>query len=159
MAKEETPKNITPIKRKGIDMVVNGLKRAYPFVMGYGDDPTDQYKSSHYIDLIIDIDKLSEYMGVEVNPFWKQYVEKYPEQHKLYTLWSYLSFPNEDTFGDINNHPGYKLEGEIKETLSMLYEYLPDEYKLFYIHQSTVFPDDPPKDLPVHLRTNGYIMS
>jgi len=158
MAKEETPKDITPINRKGIDMSVNGLKKRYPFVLGYNDDPTDQYKSSHYIDLMIDIDKLSKYMDVPVNPYWKQYVEQYPEQEKIYTLWSFLQFPNEDTFGDINNHPGYILGEEVKETLTMLYEYLPEEYKLYYLHQSTIFPDDPPKDYPVHLKINGYIM-
>ena len=55
--KEETPKDITPIKRKGIDMAVKGLRRPFPFVVGYNDDPTDQYESAHYIDLIIDINK------------------------------------------------------------------------------------------------------
>ena len=158
MAKEETPKDITPIKRKGIDMAVNGLKKPYPFVLGYKDDTSDQYKSSHYIDLVIDIEKLSKYMDVPIIPYWKQYVELTPEQ-KIYTIWSYLQFPNEETFEDLNNHPGYILGEEIKGTLAMLYEYLPDEYKLFYKHQSVVFPNDPPKDYPVHLRINGYLMT
>lgn len=159
MAIEETPKNITPIKRKGIDMAVNGLKKPYPFVLGYKDDTSDQYVSSHYIDLIIDIEKLSEYMGVPVNNYWKQYVKDYPQFEKIYTIWSFLKFPNEDTFGDIKDHPGYILGEEVKETLSMLYEYLPDEYKLFYEHQSTIFPENPPKDFPVNLKINGYIMT
>jgi hypothetical protein len=158
MAKEETPKDITPIKRKGIDMSVKGLSKQYPFVLGYKDDTTDQYKSSHYIDLIIDNNKLSEYMDIPVSPYWRQYVEQYPEQQKIYTIWSFLQFPNEDTFGDIINHPGHKLGEEVKSTLATIYHYLPEQYKLYYKHQSVVFPDDPPKDYPVNLRVNGYIM-
>jgi len=67
--KEETPKDITPIKRKGIEMAVKGLMKSYPFVKGYEDDESvDKYESAHYVDLIIDMDKLADYMGVEVNP-------------------------------------------------------------------------------------------
>ena len=33
MAIEETPKDITPMKRKGIEMSVNGLKKPFPFVI------------------------------------------------------------------------------------------------------------------------------
>ena len=59
MAKaEETPKNITPIKRRGIDMVVKSLNKPYPFIIGYQDDTSEQYDTSHYIDLIIDLNKL-----------------------------------------------------------------------------------------------------
>ena len=91
MAIEETPKNITPMKRKGIDMAVKGLKKPFPFVIGYKDDTTTQYKSSHYIDLIVDVVKLSEYMDTPVNPYWKQYIENYPGREKVYTLWAYLT--------------------------------------------------------------------
>jgi hypothetical protein len=159
MAVEETPKDITPMKRKGIEMSVNGLKKPFPFVIGYKDDTTPQYKASHYIDLIIDVEKLSEYMDVPVNPYWKQYIENYPGQEKVYTLWAYLTFPNEDTFGDIKKHPGNILNEDVKETLATIYEYLPEEYRLYYEFQSDVFPDDPTKIYPVHLRINSYIMT
>ena len=159
MAIEETPKNITPMKRKGIDMAVKGLKKPFPFVIGYKDDTTTQYNSFHYIDLIVDVVKLSEYMDTPVNPYWKQYIENYPGQEKVYTLWAYLTFPNEDTFGDIIDHPGYILSEDVKETLTTIYEYLPEEYKLYYEFQSTIFPDDPPRINPVHLKVNAYIMT
>ena len=159
MAIEETPKNITPMKRKGIDMAVKGLKKPFPFVIGYKDDTTTQYNSFHYIDLIVDVVKLSEYMDTPVNPYWKQYIENYPGQEKVYTLWAYLTFPNEDTFGDIIDHPGHTLSEKIKDTLTTIYEYLPEEYKLYYEFQSTIFPDDPPRINPVHLKVNAYIMT
>ena len=83
--KEETPKDITPIKRKGIDLTVKGLRRPFPFIIGYKDDESiDKYESAHYIDLLIDLNKLSEYMGVPVNPYWKKIVEETPSREMIY---------------------------------------------------------------------------
>lgn len=158
MAEETTPKDITPIKRKGIDMAVKGLKKPYPFILGYQDETTTNFRASHYIDLIIDNDKLGEYMGVKVNPYWEPYVKDRPEAEKIYTMWSYLLFPNEDTFGDITNHPGYILSEEIKDDLQIIYENLPDEYRLFYEQESTYQPGKI-FTYPVHLRVNGYFMT
>ena len=91
--KEETPKDITPIKRKGIEMAVKGLSKTYPFVIGYKDDDSDQYESAHYIDLLIDLDGLANYMGVEVNPYWSNELSKDSRYNKIYAIWSYLNFP------------------------------------------------------------------
>jgi hypothetical protein len=155
--KEETPKDITPIKRKGIDIAVNGLKKLYPFVKGYQDDESvDQYESSHYIDLIIDNDKLSEYMDAPVNPYWKNFIETNPQHSKVYAVWSYLKF-DDDMLDDIGSHPGYKLMDEIKTNLDDLYSYLPDEYKLQYPSRSGWI--DPPPMYDVHLKINGYLMT
>ena len=156
--KEETPKDITPIKRKGIEMAVKGLMKAYPFVKGYEDDDSvDKYESAHYVDLIIDMDKLADYMGVEVNPYWKVHTSD-PQYRKIYAIWSYLKFPKEveEKYDDIANHPGYILGGEIKSTLNTMYDYLPDEYKLYYT-SSTSFLNPPPR-YQVGLKVNGYLM-
>ena len=158
MAKETTPKDITPMKRKGIDMAVKGLKKTYPFVVGYEDDTSDQYVSSHYVDLIIDIQKLSEYMDVPINPHWVNFASR-PEYSKIYAIWSYLLFPNEEEYNDdITNHPGYKLGKDIVYLLESIYEYIPEEYKLFYNFTSEFSPDKP-MTFPVNLKVNGYIMT
>jgi len=154
--KEETPKDISPIKRKGIDIAVKGLRRPFPFVVGYDDDSTDQYESSHYIDLIIDIHKLSEYMGVEINPYWEKFVQDNPQHYKIYSMWSYLKFDS-DMLDDIANHPGYILTEEVKETLTTIYEYLPEEYKLYYKSNTSLL--DPPPTYQVHLKVNGFLMT
>ena len=157
--KEETPKDITPIKRKGIDMAVKGLRKKFPFIKGYEDDDSvDKYESAHYIDLIIDLDKLSDYMDVPVNPFWKVHASD-PQYRKVYAIWSYLNFPppyNNTNSDNIQSHPGYMLGGEIKSTLNTMYDYLPDEYKLFYTSQMSVI--DPPPIYQVGLKVNGFIM-
>ena len=157
--KETTPKDITPIKRRGIEMAVKGLKKPYPFILGYKDDESvDQYESAHYVDLIIDLDKLSEYMDVPVNPYWKNELSKDPKYNKVYAIWSYLKFPNEyDLDSDIHSHPGYMLGKDITETLETIYEYLPEEYKLYYQSDATYIT--PPPIYPVRLKVNGYIMS
>ena len=160
MAKETTPKDITPMKRRGIDMAVKGLKKTYPFVMGYEDDTTDQYNSSHYIDLIIDLQKLSDYMGVPVNPYWVNFASQ-PGYRKIYAIWSYLKFPQEveeKYDNDIAHHPGHMLGKDIIYLLESIYEYIPEDYKLFYDFTSEFSPDKP-MTLPVNLKVNGYIMT
>ena len=156
--KEETPKDITPIKRKGIDMAVKGLRRPFPFITGYQDDPTDQYESSHYIDLIVDLNKLSEYMEVPVNPYWSNELSNDPRYQKVYAIWSYLNFPSEyDYTKDVSTHPGFILGQEITSSLETLYSYLPEEYKLYYTSNTSFI--SPPPEYPVHLKVNGYIMT
>ena len=157
MAKETTPKDITPIKRKGIEMSVKGLHKKFPFILGYKDDESiDQYESAHYIDLIIDLNKLSEYMDVPVNPFWSVHANE-PSYQKIYAIWSYLQFPPEvDSWGDIHNHPGYILGEDIRETVETIYEYLPEQYKLYYKSDTSYI--SPPPIYPVRLKVNGYIM-
>jgi hypothetical protein len=153
---ETTPKDITPIKRKGIDIAVSGIKKQYPFVIGYEDDSTSQYDASHYIDLIIDNDKLSEYMDVPIRSNWREFVEDNPQYEKLHSLWSYLNF-DDDMLDNIKEHPGYTLMKELTETLETIYQYLPDEYRLFYKSKTTYL--DPPPSYPVHLRVNAFIMT
>ena len=159
MAKETTPKDITPMKRKGIDIAVTAVKKSFPFVMGYEDDLNDAYQSAHYIDLIIDLQKLSDYMGVPVNP-WVD-LASHPEYRRVYALWSYLRFPQEVEVlynNDISNHPGYLLGKDIMYLLESIYEYIPEEYKLFYEFTSEFFPDKT-MTYPVNLKVNGYIMT
>ena len=160
MAIEETPKDITPMKRKGIEMSVNGLKKPFPFVIGYKDYTTTQYKASHYIDLIIDLQKLYEYMDVPVNPYWVNFASQ-PEYRRVYAIWSYLKFPQEieaNFDNDIANHPGHILGKDILYLLDSIYEYIPEEYKLFYDFTSEFSPDRP-MTFPVTLKINGYIMT
>ena len=158
--KEETPKDITPIKRKGIDMAVKGLHKKFPFVLGYKDDESDQYESAHYVDLIINLNKLSEYMGVEVNPYWSNELSRDSRYQKVYAIWSYLKFPDEiqyDYNTDVTTHPGYILGKDITDTLETIYEYLPEQYVLHYESTSSYFT--PPPIYPVRLKVNGYIMT
>ena len=160
MAKETTPKDITPMKRRGIDIAVNGLRKTYPFVIGYEDDPGDAYVSTHYIDLIIDLQKLSDYMDVPVNPYWVNFASQ-PEYRRVYSLWSYLKFPQEieaSFDNDISGHPGFILGKDVIYLLESIYEYIPEEYKLFYEFTSEFNPDKP-MTFPVTLKINGYIMT
>jgi hypothetical protein len=155
--KEETPKDITPMKRKGIEMAVKGLSKTYPFVLGYKDDESiDKYESAHYVDIIVDLNKLSEYMGVEVNPFWKEHSSE-PQYQKIYAIWSYLRFPDEvDYTKDISKHPGYILGQDITHLLNTIYDFLPEQYKLYYKSNTSYIT--PPPIYPVSLKVNGYIM-
>ena len=154
MAIETTPKDITPIKRKGIEIAVRGLAKTYPFVIGYKDDTSDQYQSSHYIDLIIDLNKLSEYMNTPINPYWEEFVANNPQHGMLYSIWSYLQFPPEENYDqNIANHPGYILQQKIKKRLETLYTYLPEDSILTYTTDS-----EWSGTYQVLLKINGFIM-
>jgi hypothetical protein len=157
MAEQTTPKDITPMKRRGIGMAVNGLKKKFPFITGYQDDTTTQYDSIHYIDLNVDLKKLSEYMGKEINPYWENLVNEDPKNRKVYAIWSYLRFPDELYSRDVSNHPGYILGKEIGDLLDTIYEFLPEEYQLYYEHMSEYTNN--PLIVRVRLMVNGFIMS
>ena len=155
--KEETPKDITPIKRKGIEMAVKGLHKKFPFIIGYKDDTTDQYQSAHYIDLIIDLQKLSDYMEVPINPYWLKLVEDKPHYEKIYAMWSYLTFPNEEQYNDdVKNHPGYMLQKNITDLIQTIYEYIPEEYKMFYDYHSEW--TNTTNQYPITIKINAFIM-
>jgi hypothetical protein len=157
MAEETKPKDITPMKRKGIDIVVSGVRKSFPFVMGYKDDTTTQYDASHYIDLIIDLNKLSEYMDIPISPFWYRHLKDNPtELDKTYALWSYLSTDDLDKkySNDIKDHPGYKLGKEVHDLVHTIYEYLPEEYTLQYDFKSEW--SNMVVTYPVNLRVNAY---
>lgn len=154
---EETkPKDITPIKRKGIDMAVKSLSKEFPFIKGYKDDTETLYQAFHYVDLFVDINELSQYMDKPIHPYWRKFVEENPHHEKVYAVWSYLMF-DDDMLNDISNHPGYLLNQDIKSTLETMYQYLPEEYRLYY--QSTTSIIDPPPFYPVHLKINAYYMT
>jgi hypothetical protein len=151
MAKETKPKDITPIKRKGIDMAVKGASKSFPFIIGYKDDDSEQFDSAHYIDLIIDMNKLSEYMEEPINPYW---LRMYGEEQKTYALWSFLEF-KDNLLDDMDTHPGYILQKEIQELVEMIYEYLPEEYRLTYEYDSQW--NNEMIIYPVRLKVNAYI--
>jgi hypothetical protein len=152
--KEETPKDITPMKRKGIEMSVKGLHKKFPFVIGYRDDITEQYSSAHYIDLIINLDKLSEYMDVPVRPYWKEVIKNNPSGEMVYAMYAFLNF--EDDYRDLKDNPGYVLQEEMRDTLNGIYSFLPDEYKMFYESNSGWITPTP--IYQVTLKINGYLM-
>ena len=152
--KEETPKDITPMKRKGIEMSVKGLHKKFPFVIGYRDDITEQYSSAHYIDLIINLDKLSEYMDVPVRPYWKEVIKNNPSGEMVYAMYAFLNF--EDDYRDLQDNPGYVLQEEMRDTLNGIYSFLPDEYKMFYESNSGWIAPTP--IYQVTLKINGYLM-
>ena len=53
---------------KGIDIVVNGLKKEFPFVVGWKlHDNYDEYMTSIYIDLVVEYEKVKEFYGLEPN--------------------------------------------------------------------------------------------
>ena len=151
--RERIDPEITPMQRKGIELAVKGLHKKYPFVIGYKDDEVNEYESSHYIHLILDLHKVSEYLGAPIIPYFEDYVKK-GNSDLVYALWSYLKF-EDDRLSDIASHPGYILQEELKDLLQTLYKYLPEQFRMRYR-----FGDDPSYSLEndVNLNANGFYM-
>ena len=153
MAILETPREITPIHRKGIEMAVRGLHKRFPFIIGYKDDTSiDQYNYAQYIDLIVDVEKLSEYTKRDINPHWDREL-RIKNDFLTYALWSCLEY--DEDLNDIHNHPGYQLGKEVSDLLSTIYDYLPEQYKMTYEVNYDWRPE--PAIHPVELKVNAYI--
>ena len=154
--RETKPKDISPTQRKGIELAVKGISKLYPFIIGYRDDTTnEQYDSAHYIDLIINIYKLSEYLGIKINEWWETELINNPNDNNIiYALWAYLKFDEE--YDSLSDNPGYILQKDIDDELNGLYQYLPEQYRLLYKSNTSLL--DPPPYYPVNLKVNGYIV-
>jgi hypothetical protein len=90
-------------------------------------------------------------MEEPINPYWLQ---MYGEEQKTYALWSFLEF-KDYSLDEIDIHPGYILQKEIQELVEMIYEYLPEEYRLTYEYDSQW--NNEMIIYPVRLKVNAYI--
>jgi len=150
--RERIDPEITPMQRKGIELAVKGLRKTYPFVIGYKDDAQNEWEASHYIHLILDLHKVSEYLGAPIIPYFEDYVKK-GNSDLVYALWSYLKYDN-DRLDDIASHPGYIVQMELKDLLTTTYQYLPEQFKMKYR-----FGDEPyVHENDVFLNVNGFYM-
>ena len=144
------------MQRKGIELAVKGLHKTYPFVIGYKDDESDGHVATHYIHLILDLHKVSEYLGAPIIPYFEDYVKK-GNSDLVYALWSYLKY-EDNHLDDIASHPGYKLQEKLKEQLSTTYEYLPEQFKMKYRFRFGVGVDKDEYVSDVNLNVNGFYM-
>jgi hypothetical protein len=105
---------------KGIDIVVNGLKKEFPFVVGWKlHDNYDEYITSIFIDLVVEYEKVKEFYGL--NPK-KMYDLEYIKNKQVAYVLSPLDY--EGKFDP------YVESQKLGEYVFEMYEYIPDELKL-----------------------------
>lgn len=105
---------------KGIDIVVNGLKNEFPFVVGWQlHDNYDVYMTSIYIDLVVEYEKVKEFYGLESK-------ERYDLEYIKNKQVAYVLSPFEyERYFD-----PYIESQKLGEYVFEMYEYIPDELKL-----------------------------
>jgi hypothetical protein len=105
---------------KGIDIVVNGLKKEFPFVVGWKlHDNYDEYMTSIYIDLVVEYEKVKEFYGLEPNMIYD--IEYIKNKQVAYP---FSPFEYEGKFDP------YVESQKLSEYVFDMYDYIPNELKL-----------------------------
>ena len=105
---------------KGIDIVVNGLKKEFPFVVGWKlHDNYDEYMTSIYIDLVVEYEKVREFYGLEPNMIYD--IEYIKNKQVAYP---FSPFEYEGKFDP------YVESQKLSEYVFDMYDYIPNELKL-----------------------------
>lgn len=126
---------ITPKERKGIDMVVKGIVKRYPFVTGW--EPIINYRDWEgvlFVNLIVNPFKLSEYFNCPLTNMWNITFKNNPQDYngqRFYSLRSYL------LDSCLQYDDAFKVKMKMEESFQNLYEHLPEQYSKFYIHQNS----------------------
>jgi len=118
---------------KGIDLTVRVLKKVFPFVKGWKLDKTwEKYETNLYLDLDIDVTKLSEVINMEVREY---YIKKLKTGESITSSAILTPFD----WGDIGSEKweevgqsSHLLRMKINDTLRKAYDFLPDEMKVFW---------------------------
>ena len=109
---------------KGIDIVVNGLKNEFPFVVGWQlHNYYEEYRTSIYIDLVVEYEKVKEFYGLEPKMMYD--LEYIKNRQVAYVI---TPFNHEGKFDP------YKESQKLGEYVFEMYEYIPDELKLEESH-------------------------
>ena len=105
---------------KGIDIIINGLKKEFPFVVGWQlHNDYEEYRTSIYIDLVVEYEKVKEFYGL--NPKKMFDIEYIKNRQVPYLL---TPFDYEGKFDP--NIESQKLAEYVFE----MYDYIPDQLKL-----------------------------
>ena len=121
---------LTPKEIKGLDIVVKGATKKYPFIKGWELHPDYRtYKGVLFVTLKLNPFTFGEWYGCEVTDFWKRDLIEggYYSDKMYYSLGTYLDDKCVD--GD----EVYKIKTEISEKLNSLYNMLPKQYISTYM--------------------------
>jgi hypothetical protein len=127
MEKTELPENF----RKGIDIAVRTAKKLYPFIVGWQLSETwEQYKTTVYIELIIDFEKLYKKFDWNVSGYFTSRIDRGEEVRSPALLvpfeWGNYGTEEFEKKADISHNLGK----DIRKTLNQAYDFIPDEYKM-----------------------------
>lgn len=115
----------TDKEKKGIDMILKTLHKKYPFIIGweFTDNDPNKYSTMVGIDIIADVDKVSEFYQKSILPSF----ENYDFMRRGYSFCSPLSL--NISISDFNDSPCVKDYFNLKKAVNKYHKYLPQDYK------------------------------
>lgn len=139
--KVDTNRNndLTDKQIRGIDLVVKSISKKYPFILGW--EFTETWKKYHYhlyINLYVDWKLISEFYN---QPLRDYYINHFEDVSNGASLFSYLDFDKSVTTQDSFFEKGYNEGMKIKSLMGNLYNGLPEEFQVFFIHEGVLGND------------------
>lgn len=123
---------------KGLNMVINATKKKNPYIKGWEfSNDFEKYPTTLYINLLIDIIELSEILDLDVRDY---YLKLYQESPSEIYSGSLSVFFKEKGKEESYRHDEelfdrlYNVRKELNDYIIYLYNLLPDEFKIYYIH-------------------------
>jgi hypothetical protein len=116
--------------RKGVDLSVKALKKVYPFILGWElSDTWYKYNTTLYIELLMDVEKLSEIFTWELSQYVTAKLERGEEVKSPATLapFEWGEYGSEEF--EMKSETSHKLGRDIRKALNQAYDFLPDGYK------------------------------
>jgi hypothetical protein len=112
--------------QKGIDLTIKFLSKKFPFIVGWKfADPIDKYEHSIYINLKVDLEKVKEYYGLDLDDIY----EKYPDF--IYDEESTKAYPFSALKYDGVIEDAYLESKDIWIMLDSIYGDMPDKLKSY----------------------------
>lgn len=110
---------------KGIDVTIKLLSKKFPFIVDWElSEPLDKYDYSLYVDLIVDINKVKDYYGLDLSDMYKRYTEWILDERAGNRAYPFSILGYEGVIED-----PYLENKKIIETLNDIYGDIPDSLK------------------------------
>ena len=122
-------KELTPNERRGVDLIVKSLKKKYNFITGWNlEDDYKEYHNTLFINLPIDIEKVSDYYGFRIRPTIKKLIKDKESE------WYGRHLSNPTVYLDLpeGNDDGYQSKKHMNEMANTLYKQLPQQLQRRY---------------------------
>jgi len=116
---------MSEIQVKGVNLVIKAIMKRYEFIKGWEPYPRhEDYENILFIEIIMDYQEFADN--------YKYYFHKLKySQVKSYGIVPYIEREKGVTDSDLENHIK-KIREDIEESINILYQSLPDEYKYFW---------------------------
>ncbi len=142
---------LTKKQMRSVDMMVNALKKKYPFILGW--KPSDdflKYDTMLNIDFMVDYKMLANFFGIETNKHWEGHLDT-EGPYETYTLGGLFDYDDNPQLKDLS----YNTTDNMERLMTDVNEQLPEEFQITYPYEN--FRGEI-VNVPRRIRRDHYIM-